>query len=145
MMQKAFLDGRPFYYWLGSVLAQGQRQVIELIDDNIPALEKSHLLMLLAGFIIGMQHRSRIATPALFIGKSDDGRHREGGNGGAIIRRQHRGHDDFLLRDNLKKTAGVIAAFTVRAVHHGVKGPAGAKIKGQNLGLPGLRAPPGSE
>ena len=94
---------------------------------------------------LGMQHRSRIATPALFIGKGDDGRHREGGNGGAIIRRQHRGHDDFLLRDNLKKTAGVIAAFTVRPVHHGVKGPAGAKIKGQNLGLPGLRAPPGSE
>ncbi len=53
----------------GSILAQGQRQVIELIDDNIPALEKSHLLMLLAGFIIGMQHRSRIATPDLFIGK----------------------------------------------------------------------------
>lgn len=63
MMQKAFPDGRSFYYWQGSILAQGQRQVIELIDDNIPALEKSHLLMLLAGFIIGMQHRSRIATP----------------------------------------------------------------------------------
>lgn len=78
MMQKAFPDGRPFYYWQGSILAQGQRQVIELIDDDIPALEKSHLLMLLAGFIIGMQHRSRIATPALFIGKGDDGRHREG-------------------------------------------------------------------
>lgn len=97
MMQKAFPNGRPFYYWQGSVLAQGQRQVIELIDDNIPALEKSHLLMLLAGFIIGMQHRSRIATPDLFIGKGDDGRHREGGNGGAIIRRQHRGHDDFFV------------------------------------------------
>ncbi len=72
-MEGLFTIGR------GSILAQGQRQVIELIDDNIPALEKSHLLMLLAGFIIGMQHRSRIATPALFIGKGDDGRHREGG------------------------------------------------------------------
>lgn len=43
-----------------------------------------------------------------------------------------------MLRDNLKKTAGVIVAFTVRPVHHGVKGPAGAKIKGQNLGLQGF-------
>ncbi len=79
MMQKAFPDGGPFYYWQGEYISAGSAPVIELIDDNIPALEKSHLLMLLAGFIIGMQHRSRIATPDLFIGKGDDGRHREGG------------------------------------------------------------------
>lgn len=66
----------------GEYISAGSAPVIELIDDDIPALEKSHLLMLLAGFIIGMQHRSRIATPALFIGKVDDGRHREGETAG---------------------------------------------------------------
>ncbi len=66
----------------GEYISAGSAPVIELIDDNIPALEKSHLLMLLAGFIIGMQHRSRIATPDLFIGKGDDGRHREGETAG---------------------------------------------------------------